>query len=1105
MKPNHDFYEFIFGKTNYRFLPSGDIFQFTYGNIMINQFRGNVKDGSANNIYLRFYRNNIITAYPLLGIHSHSTLKKGKQSLVYNGVVEGVSYQVTFRGADKLWYWDISLSGNGETVDLLYGQDIGIASTGGILANELYAAQYLGHSIFSSDLGFVVCSRQNQEQENGFPYIQQGTLGIKALHYSTDGLQFFGTSYKGTNIPEVLQKNLPDVNYQFEFSYTGLQTEMLTLDTPKQAVFYGLFEEDHKLAISELEFTNQVELTYARLPVEEELLSCAIVQVEDIFGEPFSSPELNQAEIFELFPNHLLEEYEEKSLLSFFTDSHSHIVTQQKELLTERPHGTILTTFLDTKNVSSNLITSTNYMYGLFNGQTVVGNTSFHKFLSAPRGLLNIQKNCGQHLYVKIDDKYRLLTLPALYEMGMNYSRWYYVLPTDMLIVTSFTVARESNVVLEVSSQNNMTYDYILTNQLVMGENELTQEIHKREISQGLRFILDSDVYKGLHYDLQFPEVPAIFSDDRIFFTDHLAKDETFLTVSIKEQSYFQCIISGRLQDSPAKTLAFYSFERERDLYLEFYQQLNRNFYLKSPKESLNSQLNILNQTAWWYSHNAMVHFAVPHGLEQPGGAAWGTRDICQGPMEYFLMTQNYELARTVLQNIFSHQYSDSGEWPQWFMFDHYKMDAGESHGDVVFWPLKCIADYLNASRDYLILEQKLPYIDTPDKEETLLLHMKKAFATILKRFIADTGLITYAGGDWDDTLQPVDPAMKESLVSSWTVALAYQTLNNLSQVLQSYDATFSSLLLERAQKIHSDFSPLLIKDGVIAGFARHENEEFHYMLHPSDKETGIQYRLLPMTRSIIAELVDPVQAEKNMDIIQKELKCPDGVRLMNKPASYNGGVSKLFKRAEQSANVGREISLQYTHAHIRYIEACAKLGKENEAWESLFNVNPILIQQSVGTACRRQSNMYFSSSEGLYMDRYDYAEQYDRLKSGTIPVKGGWRLYSSGPGIYLNQLISNVLGIRFSGDYLILDPVLPAILNNLEFTYTCFGKILTFCYHFGNSTMLPTALPTALLTASSKGKILPSEVLLNPYRKGGIQIHKQELETCSPVIDVLL
>lgn len=74
-------------------------------------------------------------------------------------------------------------------------------------------------------------------------------------------------------------------------------------------------------------------------------------------------------------------------------------------------------------------------------------------------------------------------------------------------------------------------------------------------------------------------------------------------------------------------------------------------------------------------------------------------------------------------------------------------------------------------------------------------------------------------------------------------------------------------------------------------------------MVHPSDTETGIQYRLLPMTRSMISELLTPEQVEAHYDVIQDKLFCPDGVRLMNRPAQYVGGVSTHFKRAEQAAN----------------------------------------------------------------------------------------------------------------------------------------------------------------------------------------------------------
>ncbi len=1102
MKLFENLYVFHKGKTTYRFLPTGDIFDFTHQGTMLNEFRGNAKDGSPNNIYLRIYKDNTVSAYPLLGIRSNSVLKKGENSLIHTGTVEGIHYEVTFHGLEGVWFWEVSLKGSGETVDLLYGQDIGVSSVSGVLTNELYAAQYLGHSIFYTEKGYTVCSRQNQDQGGKYPYLRQGSVGVPILHYATDGMQFFKTSYKDTDIPEALTGDLPDVNYQFEFSYTSLQTEKFALTAPVKTAFYGLAKENHPEAIDGVKFEDEIVNAYNSL-TPETATPCSAVTIRPEFGTPYSSPSFTKEEISSLFPDRVLEEYEEDTLLSFFTKDHSHIVTKEKELRTERPHGTIFMTCPDVlKEISDNSsetemnhnnMASTAYMYGLFNGQTILGNTSFHKLISTSRGLLNIQKNCGQHLYIKLSGSYRLLTLPALFEMGMNYARWYYVLPGDMLRITSYTAAHSPNVVLEVLSLQKQAYDFILTNQLVMGENEYSREVTFDKLKNGLRFKDISKEYPELHFDMLLNGAKWEISDDRIFYNDGLTRDESFLTISLKETSKFNCIIKGITDGNFTEEMPSLSFEEEKAAALAYYRALNRNFHLTADNKEATTRVEILNQTAWWYSHNAMIHFASPHGLEQPGGAAWGTRDVCQGPMEYFLMTQNYELAGKVLLNIFSHQYASTGEWPQWFMFDRYNIDAGECHGDVVFWPLKCIGDYLEASGNYELLQETIPYADEKTPKESLLLHIKKAFEAIKERFIGDTGLITYAGGDWDDTLQPVDPEMREHLVSSWTVALAYQTLRRLGKALIDTDKIFSLELTENADKIEKDFNSLLIKDEIIPGFVRYDNGDIKYMLHPVDKETGIQYRLLPMTRSIIAELVAPGQAKHNMELIGRELKFPDGVHLMNRPASYRGGVSKLFKRAEQAANVGREISLLYTHAHIRYLEACAKLGDGTTAWDSLFTINPVLIKQSVPAACLRQSNMYFSSSDGMFMDRYDFAENFDKLKSGDIPVKAGWRLYSSGPGIYLNQLVSNILGIRFLPDALILDPVLPAALNGLKLKLDCFGKEITFHYHINSDKTADTN--SERLTVYADETLIAGEKMPNPYRKGGIKIAKNALE----------
>lgn len=103
-----------------------------------------------------------------------------------------------------MWFWDVKVEGSNVLLDVIYSQDVGIASPAAVTSNEAYLSQYIDHAVFEDEkYGYVVCSRQNQPQGGKFPYLQQGTL-TGAAGYSTDGFQFFGLSYKETDKPEAL-------------------------------------------------------------------------------------------------------------------------------------------------------------------------------------------------------------------------------------------------------------------------------------------------------------------------------------------------------------------------------------------------------------------------------------------------------------------------------------------------------------------------------------------------------------------------------------------------------------------------------------------------------------------------------------------------------------------------------------------------------------------------------------------------------------------------------------------------------------------------------------------------------------------------------------
>ena len=102
-----------------------------------------------------------------------------------------------------------------------------------------------------------------------------------------------------------------------------------------------------------------------------------------------------------------------------------------------------------------------------------------------------------------------------------------------------------------------------------------------------------------------------------------------------------------------------------------------------------------------------------------------------------------------------------------------------------------------------------------------------------------------------------------------------------------------------------------------------------------------------------------------------------------------------------------------YVHSQLRYAEAMAVLGEAQALWDALLVANPIAVTDLLPHASLRQRNAYFSSSDAAFEDRYAASEAWPRVKDATIEVEGGWRVYSSGPGLYMNVLIRHALGIR--------------------------------------------------------------------------------------------
>ncbi|MEO5714318.1 MAG: hypothetical protein ABIT37_12595, partial [Luteolibacter sp.] len=460
------------------------------------------------------------------------------------------------------------------------------------------------------------------------------------------------------------------------------------------------------------------------------------------------------------------------------------------------------------------------------------------------------------------------------------------------------------------------------------------------------------------------------------------------------------------------------------------------------------------------------------------------------GPLEMLLALDKVAPVRQLLLQVFAAQNTD-GDWPQWFMFFERERNIrpGDSHGDIVYWPLLALAQYLSATGDAGLLDETLPYFQFDEngaEAATIRQHVDRALELIRHRVIAGTRLAAYGHGDWNDSLQPAKPDMRERLCSSWTVTLNYQTFIALAAAFRSIGIENEAVELEaEAAVILQQFQEILIVDDVVAGLAYFQHaEKPDYLLHPRDGTTGLSYSLLPMIHAVINDMFTPAQAENHLQLIREHLLGPDGAHLFDRPMAYHGGIQTNFQRAETASYFGREIGIMYTHAHLRYSEALARFGDAEGFFHALGQLNPIAIRELVPTAAPRQANCYYSSSDPAFADRYAAFDDYAKVNAGEIALEGGWRVYSSGSGIAVRLIMQSFLGLRMEKTALVVDPVIAPSLDGLTAYLTIGDRPIEVVYHTGETGRGPVSIEL-------NGKPIEFVRGENPYRLAGVRIPK--------------
>jgi cellobiose phosphorylase len=1099
---------------------NGSIRRLEHRDILLNLFLGNEVEGGPTNLYLRRHGTSI-ASIPLLGPRSPAVFWLDAQGLTARGEWYGIRFTTSLRLAASAaaWFWHVALENTGQaatTVDLIYAQDVALAHYGVVRLNEYYVSQYVDHTPLTHPThGVVLAVRQNLPMGGRHPWAVLGSLA-QGVSFATDAAQFHGLATRAGDVAVGLTApQLPAKRWQHEHAMAVIQDAPVRL-APNAVVhlgFFGWVEEDHPAATSTTDLT-RVDQALA-LPEAGGMTAPSV----EVAGTPpaatlfsacplLTSLDLSEAEITALFGHDLRQvEREHDHLLSFFAGVHGHVVLKAKELRVLRPHGHIIRTGNRLTPDEASL-TSTMWMAGVFNSMLTQGHVSINRFLSTTRSYLSLLRAHGQRIFVELPDGYALLDVPSAYEMRPNGCRWIYKHADGLIAVRSWACLDRHELHLAIDIAAGVPCRFLISNHIALngddGADAVPVRFKRDQDGIVIRPVPESDVGRrfpngSFCLDPGRGTMIERVGGDELLFADGRSRHQPYLTIVTGKASSVRLRITGSLISTASvrSPVADFTTEvtAEQGRAERFWRDMTGALELLPPASSpLAGDVARLQEILPWLAHNAMIHYLAPRGLEQYSGGGWGTRDVTQGPVEMLLSLGRWEPLRDLLIRVYTAQNPD-GDWPQWFMFfDRERhIRPGDSHGDIVFWPVLALAYYLLASEDASLLDEVVPFFHPEGhdcaEQATLWAHVARALTVMAGRVIPGTHLAAYGHGDWNDSLQPADPAMRERLCSAWTVTLHYQTLTTLAKAMRRVGRSEPAAAFETiAADVREDFQRLLIIDETLPGFAYvHPDGHIDYWLHPRDGNTGIHYRLLPMIHAIINDLLTPEQAKTHISYIKQYLLGADGARLFNRPPPYRGGPQQYFQRAESSAFFGREIGLMYMHAHLRYAQAMAHVGEVEAFFLALRQANPIAIRWVVPPAALRQANCYYSSSDAAFADRYEALADYDKVKTGDVALEGGWRVYSSGAGIALRLIYQCFLGLRRERSALIIDPVLPASLDGLQAAGELAGRRVTITYRIGGAGYGPTAV-------ALNGQELSFTHEANPYRTGGAEVPMAEV-----------
>ena len=442
-----------------------------------------------------------------------------------------------------------------------------------------------------------------------------------------------------------------------------------------------------------------------------------------------------------------------------------------------------------------------------------------------------------------------------------------------------------------------------------------------------------------------------------------------------------------------------------------FWRSLTGAVKVNTPSSVLNLMVN-----AWLPYQTLCCRMWARSAFYQSSGA-FGYRDQLQDSGSLLPLDPSFARRQILLHA--KHQFVE-GDVLHWWHAEPIGRGLRTRFSDDLLWLALVTSDYLRATGDDALLDERIPYLKaehlaeghdenyiTPEpsgEDGTLYDHCCRTIDRSLAT--GAHGLPFMGTGDWNDGMSRVGREGRGESV--WVGFFLYRILGSFIPIA---DSRGDSERVTRYEEHRSKLLAALNEGGWDGEWYRRAYYDNGAPLGSKESDE-CKIDTLAQSWAILSKAAPPERADLAMEAMERELVSekegiirlltPPFVNTPNDPGYIKGYVAGV-----------RENGGQYTHAACWAVQSIAEHGENNRAlrlWEMLTPVHHALTKEA--------ADLYKVEPYAVAADVYGAPPHIGR---------GGWTWYTGSSGWMYRVAIESILGLRVEdGNILVLKPCIP-------------------------------------------------------------------------------